>query len=144
MSVPAEQAWQAWVNGLSSLVGEGHPLAGGAFLGHQVRSPADGAYAVGARMSRTLPAVIAEDDSVDVARISAVIYGGTVAAAETAAVAYANAVEHLTGAPVPMGDSGVVCLVHDNLSGPMFVAQPSSGGEEFAFEVAADFMMAAQ
>jgi hypothetical protein len=144
MSVKAEQAWAAWVNTCPGLAGPGNPLAGGAFLGAQVRSPANGAYAVGSRLSQAVPAVVAEDDLVDTARISAMVYAGTVAEAETAAVAYANAIRGLRGSPVPMGDTGVWCLAHDNLSGPQFVAQPSAGGEEFSFEVAADFVMCEQ
>jgi len=144
VSIAAEAAWAAWVNAQPALVGDGNPLAGGAFLAAQVRSPAFGAYAVGARQSQPLPAVVAESGEVDVARISAVIYGGTVDSAEAAATAYANTVLGLTGAPVLMGDSGVRCLASDNLSGPMFVEQPGAGGEEFTFEVAADFVMAVQ
>jgi hypothetical protein len=144
VSIAAEQAWAAWVNAHPGLVGPGNPLAGGAYLGAQVRSPANGAYAVGSRLSQAVPAVVAEDGSVDVARITALIYGGTVGSAEAAATAYANAVLALTGAPVLMGDSGVKCLASDNLSGPMYVEQPSGGGEQFTFEVAADFVMAAQ
>lgn len=142
MSVAAEQAWAAWVNSHPVLVADGGPLPGGAYLGAQVRSPANGAYAVGSRQSQATPGIVAEDQAVDVARISALIYGGTVESAEAAAAAYANAVAQLTGRPVPMGGSGVTCLAYDNLSGPMFVAQPSGGGEEFTFEVAADFVMA--
>jgi hypothetical protein len=90
VSVTAEQAWAAWVNAQGSLVGEGNPLAGGAYLGSQVRSPSYGAYAVGSRLSQAVPGVVAEDQAVDVARISALIYAGTVESAEAAAVAYAN------------------------------------------------------
>jgi hypothetical protein len=129
------------VNSRPDLVGPGNPLAGGAFLSHQVRSPANGAYAVGARLTQAFAPLVAEDGSVDTARISAVIYGGTTESAEDAAVAYAGEVARLTGLPTLMGDSGVICLVHDNLTGPQFVAQPAEGGEEFAFEVAADFVM---
>jgi hypothetical protein len=99
---------------------------------------------VGARLTEQFAPFMAEDEAIDTARISAIVYAGTTEAAEDAAVAYANTVARLTGAPQLMGDTGVLCLVHDRLTGPQFVAQPGEGGEEFAFEVAADFVMLQQ
>jgi hypothetical protein len=141
MSVAAEAAVRAWVNGQAQLTGEGRPLSGGAYLGQQ-RSPASGIYAVLARSSQAAQQVVAEGPGdIDVARISAMVYGGTQEAAEAAAAALASAVEALSGSPQRAGDTGVLLLVSANLSGPMYVPMPSAGGEEFAFEVAADFML---
>jgi hypothetical protein len=143
MSLPAESAIRAWVNGQGGLVGPDNPLALGAYLSQQ-RSPGSGSYAVLSRQSQLARSPVAEDESIDNARISFLVYGGTEEAAEAAAVALANSIGGLTGRPEVCGDTGITVLVHDNLSGPMFVPMPASGGEQFAFEVAADFLLAAQ
>jgi hypothetical protein len=143
MSLPAESAVRAWVNAQGGLVGNGNPLALGAYL-QQARSPDTGSYAVLARLSQMARSPVAEDEAVDTARISAMIYGPTQEAAEAAACAYANTVQGLTGRPAPCGDTGISVLAHDNLSGPMYVPMPADGGEQFCFEVAADFVLAAQ
>jgi hypothetical protein len=141
----AEQAIRAWANSAAvGLTGEGHPVSGGFYL-RQQRSPAAGQYGVLARSSIARPGPVAEDDGFfDQARISALFYGGTEETAEAAATAYASAVERLSGRPVPAGDSGLTILASDNLSGPQYVPMPAEGGELFAFEVAADFLLAAQ
>lgn len=137
-----EQAVRAWANAQAGLTGEGNPLSRGAYLRSQ-RSPADGAYAVlGTVPARgRLGGITAEDARVRAHRVAAVIYAGTLEAAETAAAAYAQAVLSLTGNPVPMGSSGVTCLVTDNLSGPVLVPTPPDAGEAYAFAVEADFLL---
>lgn len=143
MSLPAEQAVRAWANSRTDLVGNGAPVSQGFYLLRQ-RSPASGQYGVMSRQSIATATVTAENaGEIDSARISTLIYGGTQEAAEDAAAAFASAVQSLTGRPVPCGDTGVLLLVHDNLSGPMFVPMPETGGEQFAFEVAADFILSA-
>lgn len=143
MSLPAERAVRAWANAQPGLVGADMPLALGVYLSQQ-RSPDSGSYAVLYRMSQAVLPVVAEDDAVDTARLSFMVYGGTEESAEAAAVALASTIQSLRGAPAPCPGTGINVLVHDNLSGPMFVAQPGAGGEQFSFEVAADFVLAAQ
>ncbi len=143
MSATAEVAVRAWINARTDLTGTPAapgPLANGAFLRSQ-RSPAGGAYAVlnSAPPRSGAQGVVAEDGTVSVSRIIALIFGGTVEAAELAAVAYANAVRSLKGSPEPMGTSGVVCLVTDNLLGPAFVPTPTT--EQWCFSVDADFVL---
>ena len=141
MSVPAEAAIRAWINApATGLSGNGAPISNGAFS-RRARSPASGSYAVVQRMSIASRAVAEEDGAIDQARLSVMIYAGTQEAAEAGAAAYATAVQRLSGKPVPAGDTGVIILVSDNLSGPQDVPMPEGGGEQFAFEVAADFLL---
>lgn len=143
MSLPAEQAVRAWANGRADLVGAGQPVSGGFYLLQQ-RSPASGQYAVLARQSVATPDVVAENDGqLDQARISALFYGGSQETAEAAAGAFASAVQSFSGLPAACGDTGVLLLATDNLSGPMYVPMPAEGGEQFAFEVGADFLLSA-
>lgn len=143
MSLPAEQAVRAWANGRTDLVGNGSPVSGGFYLLQQ-RSPASGQYAVLARQSVATPDVVAENDGgLDQARISTICYGGTQETAEAAAVAYANAVLSLSGRAVPCPGVPVTILASANLSGPMYVPMPADGGEQYAFEVGADFLLSA-
>jgi hypothetical protein len=142
MTAPAERAMRAWVNGQAGLVGPGHPLAKGAYTGHQVRSPASGAYCVVARQGGQDRSLLAEADVVATARLSFMVYAGTVESAEDAATALATAVNALNGLPEPCGDTGYQVLASDNVFGPSFVAMPAQGGEEFCFQVAADVVLA--
>lgn len=142
-TVGAESAVRAWVNSREDLIGtQGTPgpLARGAYLIQQ-RSPADGAYAVLSRQAGDAEPLVAEPSLFDQARIMTVIRAGTVEAAEAAANAYVNAVKSLTGAPVTCGDTGVIVRAHANLAGPQFVPQPADSGEQYAFLVAADFIL---
>lgn len=141
----AEVAVRAWVNSRSDLVGDppgsaSAPLARGAYLIQQ-RSPADGAYAVISRQAGDAEPLVAEPSVFDQARIVAAIRAGTVEAAESAANAYAEAVKTLSGAPVVCGDTGVIIRSHMNLTGPQFIQQPGDSGEQYTFEVAADFIL---
>ena len=138
--IAAEEAVRAWVNTYPGLAGAGNPLAMGAFLRSQ-RSPASGAYAVLTSLPAQGAAAVAEDGAVSTVRVGALVYAGTVEAAEAAAAAYTSAVESLTGKPAPMGDSGVVCLVSDNVEGPAYIEQPADSGEEHCFSVNADFVL---
>lgn len=140
MSLPAERAVRAWVNGQASLVGPDMPLALGAYLSQQ-RSPDAGSYAVLYRQSQATRTLAVETEAADTARISFMIYGGTEESAEDAACALATAIQTLTGKPAPCGTTGITVLASDNLSGPMFVPMPAEGGEQFAFEVASDFVL---
>jgi hypothetical protein len=144
MSMAATDAIRAWINTRRDLTGEGNPLTLGAYLTQQ-RSPAAGAYAVLARQETGLAALTAEPSpALAVARLHAMVYAGTETAAETAAAALRTAFEELTGCPEPCGDTGVLVLVADNHTGPLFVPMPGEGGEQYCFQVGADFVLASQ
>jgi hypothetical protein len=146
--IPAEAAIRAWVNANHDLMDprgddDDRPIARGAYLRSQ-RSPADGPYLV---LSRDLPggeeAPVAEPSpDLGIARIVAQAFAGTELAAETAAVAYFNAVTTCTGRPQPCGGTGIVILGYSGLSGPASVAFGPDSGEMFGFQVVADFLLA--
>jgi hypothetical protein len=143
MTVAAETAVRAWINSRPDLVGEPGspgPLGHGAYLIGQV-FPSGGGFAIVARQSAAAQQMIAEDSAVDAASVLAEIFGSTQQAAELAAAAYASAVRTLTGSPVAMGDTGVTCLVADNVTGPLDVAVPPDQGELYSFHVTADFYL---
>jgi hypothetical protein len=144
MTVAAETAVRAWVNSRPDLVGtQGAPgpLGHGAYLIGQV-FPSGGAFAVISRQQGTPQQMTAEDDgSIDCAQVVAEIFGGTQSAAELAAAAYATAARSLTGSPVVMGDTGITCLVADNVTGPIDVPVPPDQGELYLFHVSADFYL---
>jgi hypothetical protein len=133
--VVASTAVRAWVNSLP-IVGRGQPLALGAYL-EPPRSPGQGAYALLSRVGRAGDLVA--EETVDSPRISATILAGTLEAAETAAVAYANAVDSLRGVRAQMGDTS--CLVADNIAGPLYVDLHRSTQEQYQFLVDADFYL---
>lgn len=132
----ATSAVRAWVNASGDLVGGGRPLALGAFV-EPPRSPGVGAYALLSRVGRAGDLVA--EETVDSPRISATILAGTYEAAEAAAVAYANAVDALRGVRAAMG--GTVCLVADNISGPLYVDLHRSTQEQYQWLVDADFYL---
>lgn len=134
--VTAVTAIRAWINTHPTLSGAGKPLPLGAFR-TQSRSPGQGAYVTLHRLDGT-DALIAEE-AADQARIAGVVYAGTDEAAETAAVAYANALAALSGTPTPMGDA--ICLVVDDITGPLLVDNQAGDGEQWAYEVDADFFL---
>jgi hypothetical protein len=135
--VVALPAVRAWVNSNTALVGQGKPLALGAFL-ETTRSPGTGAYALLMRVGRGDDLVA--EETVDSPRVSATILAGTLEAAETAAVAYANAVDSLRGVRAQMG--AVSCLVADNITGPLYVDLGHSvTQEQYQFLVDADFYL---
>ncbi len=144
MTVQAEKAVRAWVNQRADLVGttgSPGPLGHGAYLIGQV-FPSGGAFAVITRQQGTPQQMTGEDDgSIDCASVVAEIFGGTQQAAETAAAAYAVAVRSLSGLPEVMGDSGVTCLVADNVTGPQDISVPPDQGELYSFHVTADFYL---
>jgi len=145
MTVQAEKAVRAWVNSRTDMVGyppgAPGPLGHGAFLIGQ-KFPSGGAFAVISRANGPAQQMVAEDTGeIDCAQVLAEIFGATQAAAETAAAAYATAVRGLTGAPVAMGDSGVTCMVADNVTGPMDISVPPDQGELYLFHVTADFYL---
>jgi len=145
MTVSAETAVCAWVNevrgDLTGTIDTPGPLAQGAFTIEQ-RSPVGaGAYALILRQQSPAQRLVAEDGAVDCASIIAQIRGGTRQVAEAGAAAYASAVQTLTGAPVVMGDSGVTCLVADQVTGPQDVPPPPDQGDLFLFQVTADFYL---
>lgn len=139
MSVAAEAAVRAWINA-RPITAAGQPLANGAYFRDQ-RSPAGGAYAVIARGPDPGPGIVAEDSAVTRARIQAYVYAGTVEAAESAASALRGEFETLTGVPEPCGDTGVLVLVADNHTGPVFVPQPADTGENYCFQVGTDLLL---
>lgn len=133
--VVASTAVRAWVNSLA-IVGRGQALALGAFL-EPPRSPGQGAYALLSRLPGGVELVA--EEHIDSPRISATILAGTLEAAETAAVAYANEVDKLRGVRAPMGDTS--CLVADNIAGPLYVDMHLSTQEQYQFLVDADFYL---
>jgi hypothetical protein len=138
MSVPAEQAVRAWINGLPNLVGDGNPLSRGAYTLSQ-RSPGDGAYGIVARNPEGVPTgLVAEDSDVTVARIQVQVFAGTTEAAEDAAGALRDEIDRLNGRPEKCGDQPYLVLVTDTRNGPFYV--PGSH-EEFCFQVGADFVL---
>lgn len=134
--VTAVKAVLAWVNSHTTLTGQGKPIALGGYRARP-RSPGHGAYLTLHRLDGT-DALIAED-AADQARIAGVIYAGTDEMAETAAVAYANALAALSGTPTAMGDA--TCLVVEDITGPLLVDERAGDGELFAYSVDADFFL---
>lgn len=134
--VPAVTAVLKWINGNQQLAGRGRPLSRGAYR-QLPRSPADGTYVLLYRIDG-FDALTAERPA-DAARIAGVVYGPDDEAAETAAVAYANAVLALTGQPVQM--DGATCLVADDVVGPQFIDNRAGNGEQYAYQVDATFFM---
>jgi hypothetical protein len=137
MAVDAEGAVHAWINSLTTdLVGPGNPLQLGAHF-ERLRSPARGSYALLYRVGGG-DALTAERPY-DEARISATIYGTTKASACQAAVAYANAIKAVNGAPVVMGET--VCQVVDNVTGPQALDRDGSGASEYRYLVDGSFFL---
>jgi hypothetical protein len=133
----------AWINARQDVSTTG-PLTRGAFEAGQdpVRSPADGPYAHVSRLTGGVQrGQVAESDDPSWARISALVYAGTVDSAEAAAVALANAWHTLQGCPEPCGDTGVTVLVGDGIVEPAYIQQPAVGGEQFCFQVTGDFLL---
>lgn len=139
--IAAETTLREWVNGQPGLTGKGNPITQGAFL-HEQRSPLDGAYAVVHRLAGPGQVVAEQSSELTTAGIAFLVYSLTEDVAEKAAKALATAIETLTGIPQRAGDTGVSVLVHDNLTGPVYAPQPPDSGEQFCFQVSADFMLA--
>lgn len=143
MSLPAEDVVRAWVNAREIMpVDDRLPIWRGAFLLEQA-SPDTGAYVVLARSAEPPLVLVAEGQPFTVARLQGSVYAGTQEAAENAAAALRSAWESLTGCPEPCGDTGVMIMVTDNHLGPVFQPAPPNGGEEFCFQVSADFVLMA-
>jgi hypothetical protein len=136
------QALRAWLNGRSDLVGLGRPLADGAFTIEQA-SPSDGAYAVLASLNPQIRQVFAEDQSIITVRISFNVFAGTRESAGNAAAALRCGIDSLRGCPEACGDYPAWVHVSDNVVGPMFIPPQPGGGEEFCFNVSADFVLEA-
>lgn len=134
--VPAVAAVLAWINAHPTLSGPGKPLDLGAFRARP-RSPGHGAYVLLFRLDGS--GALTAEEPADQARIAGVVYAGTDDKAEVAAVAYANALEALSGAHVAMGDA--ICLVADDIVGPQFIDEHAGNGEQFAYQVDADFFL---
>jgi hypothetical protein len=139
----AETAVRAWVNSKSGfLIGTGNPLSRGAYLRTQ-RSPADGCYAVIARSGGSSDMVAEQDSNLSAAVMLFTVYGGTAEAAEIAACALASEIEELTGLPQQCGSTGIRILVADKLNGPSLALTPPDSGELYAFNLSAEFTLAA-
>lgn len=138
MSIAAEQALMAWING-RPIVGAGNPLSLGA-VEAEIRSPEGGSYAVVARTTPGASAPVAESSDLTVAHLDCAVYSGLQSSAEIAAAALRNEFEKLTGCPEKCGTTGVTVLVADNFSGPNQVPMPQEG-EIYCYLVSADFML---
>lgn len=134
VTVDAAAALRAHVNSLTgSLVGEGHPLERGAWLGEgprapsRPRSPYRGAYAILSQVGGTLQ--ISSDAPYQLPRVSASIYGVTALQAALAARAYTDALFALSTGPVTVtwtaadqtAQTAVIRSV-DSITGPLQVA----------------------
>lgn len=138
MSVAAEEAIRAWINALT-IVDPDAVIPRGAYLKMQ-RSPAWGAYIVLARTGA--PAgPFAEPGPVDVAHVDCAVYAGTQDAAENAAASLRSEFEKLTGCPQPCAGTGATILCASNYSGPVNIPVPADAGEQYCFQVGADFMI---
>jgi hypothetical protein len=137
----AADAVAAWVNARPGLAGEGCPLSRGAFTDGQIRSPADGAYALLLAEMGTDPQLTAEPGGPVRARITAHVYAGTVDASEAAATALLQAWQTLAGCPEPCGGTGVLVMAAANFSGTGLVPPPASGGEVYEHQASADFVL---
>lgn len=136
MALDCEGIVRDWINTRDELVGPGKPLVRGAHL-KRLRSP--GIYAL--ILTVGTPADLTAETPVGRARISATIYASTKQAAANAAVAYANLLESVNGAPVTAGDYKI--LMVDNISGPIPIDDQLTTREEFRYLVDADFWITA-
>jgi hypothetical protein len=130
--VDAEGALRAWINSLTTtLVGDGKPLALGLWLGDgprettRLRSPYRGAYGVLARVGGGPR--MTDESPWDWPRISTSVYGVTRLQAHTAAIAYANTLATLDGAPVAVTwtppdalERVATLLVCQDITGPLW------------------------
>jgi hypothetical protein len=126
--VDGKAAVRAWINGLTWLVGAGHPLANGAHLAgterDRHRSPAGPAYA----QLSVVDGGSAADGPLSFARVSVSVFGGTGLVADLGAVALANAflwLETQTPVAVQWGEPPnlrrAVILSVGNVTGPLEV-----------------------
>lgn len=131
----SEGLFRDWVNtleGPTGLVGEGRPLALGAWLKHP-RSPYKGAYLY-------LQAGVADDvpmaGAVSRHTIYGQVYGVTRLQAMAAAVAYANQLRQLYLPNVPMPTPAApraICVGVDGITGPSY--SPDRDEERFLVDV---------
>ncbi len=137
MTVPfldAEQATKDLVNGLVALVGAGNPLVKGAHL--QILHGDFVAYAE-IQVTGGGAALSAENPD-HRSSVTFLVRGRTRESAAGAAVALANALEAMTGAGSPAGDSAR-CLVADNVTAPIYL--PEQAGPRY--QVTADLFFRA-
>lgn len=140
--VDAEALICAWLNSRTDLVGPGMPIDLGAFR-KPIRSPNSGAYVLLLRVGGA--GDLGAETPLDRARISATVYAGTLEAASRAAVAYANVLAAMSGAPVLMGPTEdgdtATCRVVDNITGPTRLDDHNTSGEQWRQMVDADFLL---
>jgi len=142
MTISGTVAMLAWANARADLVGDGMPVSGGFYQRNQ-RSPASGTYARATRFPNGIPStIVAEQSTITSTRILFEVYALVEEAAELGASALLDAIKSLTGAPVPCGATGVSVLVSDNYTGPTYVQEPADGGENYCYQVEADFLLA--
>lgn len=118
--VDAEQASKDLVNGIASLVGAGNPLVKGAHL--QILHGDFVAYAE-VQVTGGGPALSAENPD-HRASVTFLVRGRTRESAGKAAVALANVLESMSGAPTAAGDDAT-CLVADNVTAPLYAPEPA-------------------
>jgi hypothetical protein len=138
--IAGQAAVKAWINARADLVGPGNRLPNGAHL-KELRSPADGAYALVERQAATGTLAFAEDSPFTTVRTVLSCYAGTHDAAELAAAALLAAIQECQGNLVPVTDpeGTAVLRVTDKYVGPVF--KPAAGAEEtYCFWVGADFI----
>jgi len=139
--IAGDVAVRAWINGRADLVGPGNPIAGGAFDKEEA-SPQGGAYVRVDSTQGRLDTVAEQDPALATCGCSMLVYSQTKEAASTAAAALAAVVNSLNGNPEPAGASGITVLMADTVLGPVYVPQPQTGGEQFCYQVSADFLLA--
>lgn len=121
--VDATGAVAAWINGrTATLVGPGMPLRHGAHLTH-IKVPAPETYAYLEELSTTRTSDDSPENPDMLAVVSAQVYGGTRKAATDAAVALAE--ELLTVAGAPISVTGALLLVADDVQGPSYAPDGS-------------------
>lgn len=123
---------QAWVNAHPLLTGEYGPITKGAQF-RRMRSPFRHCYVLLSLIGGSVELFPEKPDHR--ARIAGQVFGVTLEQAERGAVAYANALHNVQGAPVTMGEA--VCDFVTNINGPL----DATIGDEPRFTVDADFYL---
>lgn len=122
--VDAEGILRTYLNGLTTLVGNGQEFLLGFFL-RRPRSPYKGAYGL---ISRVGGSDAWNEAAADQPRISVSIFAPTKQAALIGAVAYANTLRTLAAAPPTV--TGVRIMAADNITGPTYIPAGGTTAEE--------------
>jgi hypothetical protein len=138
--VDAEGSVRSWINAnpvLTDPADPARPLMRGAHLNRLDSVHTSYAYLIGVGTTTGL----LNEHPVMIARVSATIFAGTKALAERGARALANelGVLQLNATPVRMGDA--LCLLVDDITGPLPVDQTDTTREQYQYLVDADYYL---